>query len=235
MSHADSLTRVAAGSSITGQADDWISHFRKMVTPCADFLIRPIRSKVIDSMTLCLTFFSRAWRGTLALCCALVGCGKSPAQAGPAPSASAPAVAAERHPTAPLAQNPRDFGMLFRNEAANRPTGTIKAEDAIAAFRHDGIELNTVKQHLARPYGARYCVGAMSGTDVALSVCEYIDAQAAEAGAEVSRKILLANREIKINQATSLTVREVEKKPAADATSKKLFDSFAKLSTLSGI
>ena len=140
------------------------------------------------------------------------------------------AVESARHPTAPPAQNPRDFGALFQNEAQNRPTGTIKAEDALDAFRKDGIELDTVRQHLARPYGARYCVGAKSGAILALSVCEYIDAAAANAGAELSRKVVLANREIRINQATSLTVREIDKTPAADAVAQKLFESFAKLS-----
>jgi hypothetical protein len=118
---------------------------------------------------------------------------------------------------------------MFANEAANRPTGTIKADLAMDAFRKDGIPLDTVRQHLGRPYGARYCVGAMSGTAIALSVCEYIDVQAAKDGAENSRKIVLANREIQINEATTLTVREVEKTPEADAVAKKLFDSFAKL------
>jgi hypothetical protein len=121
---------------------------------------------------------------------------------------------------------------MFQNEAANRPTGTIKVEAALDAFRKDGIELEAVRQHLARPYGARYCVGAKAGTTVALSVCEYIDRAAAESGAEVSRKLVLANREIRINQATSLTVREIEQSPAADAVANKLFESFARLSTL---
>jgi hypothetical protein len=92
------------------------------------------------------------------------------------------------------------------------------------------MELDSVRQHLGRPYGARYCVGAKSGTLIALSVCEYIDAAAANAGAEVSRKVVLANREIRINQATSLTVREIEKTSVADALAKRLFESFAKLS-----
>jgi hypothetical protein len=164
-----------------------------------------------------------------------VGCGKKPSgdaapQAGAsAAAASAVATDSARQPTAPTPQNPRDFGAMFANEAANRPTGTIKAEDAMAAFRKDGITLDTVRQHLGRPYGARYCVGAMSGTAIALSVCEYIDAEAAKTGTDQSRKIVLANREIQINEATSLTVREVEKTPEADAVAKKLFDSFAKL------
>lgn len=118
---------------------------------------------------------------------------------------------------------------MFKTEADNRPTGTIKAEDVLAAFRKDGVELDKVRQHLGRPYGARYCVGAMAGTAVAISVCEYIDPDAANAGAEASRKLVLANREIQINQSTSLTVREVEKTPAADALAKKLFESFGKL------
>ena len=119
---------------------------------------------------------------------------------------------------------------MFQNEAANRPTGTIKAEDAMEAFRKAGVVLDTVRQHLGKPYGARYCVGAKSGELIAVSVCEYIDTAAANAGAEMSRKLVLANREIRIKGATSLTVREVEKTPAADALAKKLFDSFAALS-----
>jgi hypothetical protein len=136
-----------------------------------------------------------------------------------------------RRTTAPPTQNPRDFGAMFQNEAANRPGGTIKVEDALAAFRDAGVELDTIRQHLARPYGARYCVGAKSGA-IALSVCEFIDAAAANAGAEMSRKLVLANREIRINQATSLTVREIDKTPAADALAQKLFARFDGLSAL---
>lgn len=118
---------------------------------------------------------------------------------------------------------------MFQNEAANRPTGTIKADDAMAAFQKDGIALDKIRQHLARPYGARYCIGALSGAAIAISVCEYIDADAAKSGVEVSKKIPLENREIQLNHFTSLTVREIEKTPASDELAKKFFDSFAKL------
>ncbi len=169
---------------------------------------------------------------------AVAGCAKSSAPKSDSPAlASAQALSAVasepvRRTTAPPAQNPRDFGAMFRTEAESRPAGTIKAEDALQAFRRDGVELDSVRQHLGRPYGARYCVGAKSGTTIALSVCEYVDPAAANAGAELSRKLVLANREIRINQATSLTVREVEKTPGADALVDKLFASFAKLSAL---
>lgn len=133
--------------------------------------------------------------------------------------------------TAPLPANPRDISALFQTEAASRPTATIRVEDAIAAFRKDGIPVEDVKQHLGRPYGARYCVGSKLSNLVAISLCEYVDPAAAKAGAAVSAKIPLPNREIQINQATSLTVRDLEKGPAADALAKRLFDSFTKLKT----
>lgn len=166
---------------------------------------------------------------------AVAGCAKASAPKLDSPAlASAQAVASAevRRPTAPPSQNPRDFGAMFQNEAANRPKGTIKVEDALDAFRQAGIELNSVRQHLGRPYGARYCVGAKSGSVLALSVCEYIDEAAANAGAESSRKVVLANREIRINQATSLTVRQIEKTPGADALAHELFERFAQLSAL---
>ncbi len=131
--------------------------------------------------------------------------------------------------TAPLPANPRDISALFQTEAASRPSGTIRVEDALAAFRKDGIQVEDVKQHLGRPYGARYCVGTQLSHLVAISLCEYVDAAAATAGAVVSEKIPLPNREIHINQATSLTVRDLEKSPAADALAKRLFESFARI------
>lgn len=118
---------------------------------------------------------------------------------------------------------------MFKNEADNRPTGTIKVEAVYDAFKRDGLPIEMMRQHLARPYGARYCVGADAGPTVAVSVCEYLDVEAARVGAEMSRKMVLANREIRVNQATTLTVREVAKSAAADELNKKLFDSFAKL------
>ncbi len=162
----------------------------------------------------------------------LTGCSKSSAvgldRDKPKGASSANELSA-RHPTAPNAQNPRDIAALFQVEASNRPTGTLRAEDVLEAFRRSGIELHEERQHLARPYGARYCRGAKSGAGLALSVCEYIDASAAQSGAEVSRKIPLAHREIRLNRATSLTVRHIDKTPASDALAQRLFETFAKL------
>ncbi len=163
---------------------------------------------------------------------ALTSCSKGSGVSQRAGSHEAAAVGAssERHATAPMPQNPRDINALFENEASSRPAGVLRAEDALAAFQRAGVALTEQRQHLARPYGARYCVGAFAGgRDIALSVCEYIDATAAQTGAAESRKISLANREIRVNHATSLTIREINKTAANDALSSRLFDSFAKL------
>jgi hypothetical protein len=160
---------------------------------------------------------------------ALTNCSRSNAaeKRDPVPVAS---LSAARYATAPMAQNPRDINALFQNEAANRPAGGLRAEDTLAAFHRAGIELSEERQHLARPYGARYCMGAFAaGRDLALSVCEYVDTTAAQAGAAASGKIALKNREIRLNRATSLTIREINKTPESDGLSTRIFDNFAKL------
>jgi len=162
----------------------------------------------------------------------LIGCSKSsaPGRNGDRPaSASSAEELTARHPTAPNPENPRDIAALFQVEANHRPQGTLRAEDVLEAFRRAGIELHEERQHLARPYGARYCIGAKSGTELALSVCEYIDVAAAQSGAEVSRKIPLARRTIQLNRATSLTVRQLGSSPASDALARRSFEAFAKL------
>jgi hypothetical protein len=165
----------------------------------------------------------------LALGLTLAGCSKARASG---PDAALPVVAAaavERHPTAPPAQNPRDIKALFQNEAASRPSGTLRVEEVLSALGRTGVELSDQRQHLARPYAARYCMGAMAGADLALSVCEYIDAEAARAGAAVSRKIPLQNREIRVQGATSMTIRQLKKTAETDALSARLFAAFAAL------
>lgn len=130
--------------------------------------------------------------------------------------------------TAPLAPNPRDINALFQVEAENRPSGAPRAEDVIAALQRGGVNASEVRQHLARPYGARYCLGAVAA-DCALSVCEYIDSAAAEAGAAASRKIPLGHREVQVHGKLSLTVREIKASNAADALSARAFELFRSL------
>lgn len=158
----------------------------------------------------------------------LAGCNKSQPRNEATPPASASPPEAARA-TAALADNPRDITALFQVEASNRPAGALRVEDALAAFRRSGVELHAERQHLARPYGARYCVGAKAGTELVLSVCEYVDAAAAAAGIAVSRKIPLQNREIQLRRSSSLTVRLLQKTPESEALAARLFARFATL------
>lgn len=153
---------------------------------------------------------------------ALAACSKP---TGPSPERSEPALTSAK-PTAPLADNPRDIAALFRVEAESRPSGTLRAERVFDAFRRAGLEIHEQRQHLGRPYGARYCVGAKSSAKLALSVCEYVDMQAARAGVDTSRKIPLAHREIRLNGATSLTVRQLQNTPASAALAARFFEAF---------
>jgi hypothetical protein len=161
-----------------------------------------------------------------ALGASLAACNKSQPrnEATPPASASPPETA---HATAPPADNPRDINALFQVEATNRPAGALRVEVVLAAFRRSGVELHGERQHLARPYGARYCVGAKAGTELVLSVCEYVDAAAA--GTAVSRKIPLQNREIQLQRSSALTVRLLRKTPESDALAARLFACFARL------
>jgi hypothetical protein len=160
----------------------------------------------------------------------LVSCSKSPDPAHVAPAAGASQAPSQPlRATAPRPENPRDIGALFQVEASNRPAGALRVEDVLAAFRRSGIELSEERQHLGRPYGARYCVGAKSSPELALSVCEYVDAAAARDGTAISNKIPLKDRDIRVQRATSLTVRLITKTPASQAVAVRLFDAFSKL------
>ena len=120
----------------------------------------------------------------------------------------------------------------FNAEVAQRPTGTLRVEDATAAFRKAGLTIDEEKQHLASFYKAMYCVGAKAkGEEISFSVCEYPDETAAIAGKAVNDKSFspIKNRTTYRNGATTLTVLESTKTPENDVIARKLVDTFAAL------
>lgn len=117
----------------------------------------------------------------------------------------------------------------FTAEATQRPTGTIRVEDATAAFRKAGLTIDDEKQHLASFYKAVYCVGAKAkAEDVSFSVCEYKDEAAAIGGKTINDKSFSAikNRTTSRNGATTLTILESNKTAENDVLVKKLIDTF---------
>lgn len=119
----------------------------------------------------------------------------------------------------------------FANEAKSRPTGTVRVEDVFAAFQGEGAKIREQRQHLAGPFLASYCVGAQTGEDVHLSVCEYKDAAKAKEGKAMSDQAFgtVPNRTLYQNGGTTLTVRVGGSSAADKELAKKLVQTFSTL------
>jgi len=116
------------------------------------------------------------------------------------------------------------LGAKLEMEARNRPLNTPKAEDVYGAFEKEGFALTEKRQHVASVFGANYCVGAKSEDDMAFSVCEFANEDAAKAGRKASLRSLgmVPNREIVLRKKSMLTVRQpsVKTKASEDASAK---------------
>lgn len=123
----------------------------------------------------------------------------------------------------------------FASESANRPTGptTLRAERALEEFSSVGATMREARQHLGAPFGAKYCVGARTGDDVHLSVCEYDGDERAADGARRSKTAFagVENRRVERNGATTLTVRLGKRTAADEALARKIVDAFATMKT----
>lgn len=144
----------------------------------------------------------------------------------PATAPPSPASAAGSIPVPP--EGMQSIPERFATEAKNRPTGTVRAEDVIAAFKDAGANIREQRQHLGAPFLAAYCVGGQTGTDVHFSICEYTDAARAKEGKAQSEQAFGAvpNRTIYVNGATTLTLRVGGTTEADRELGKKLPQAF---------
>ena len=174
----------------------------------------------------------------LTLGAALPGCRsstRSSAEASPvAPALAASASTKAPGGPSPLDQslgNPRDIVARFQSEAQNRPTGSPRVEEVLGALKKAGVSLSAERQHLASPFGARFCIGARASEQLSLSVCEYDNEASAAAGREASARALAAipNREVIANRTATLTVRLQQKTPESDALRERMVDTFVQL------
>jgi len=116
----------------------------------------------------------------LAFFLVVAACGKKTEE--PAP----PSV--ETRPSGPrtVAQQPsqdiRGLVGSLQGEAAKRPVIDVTAEKVFDALAGAGVALQTKKQYLATTARARYCAGGKTRDGIAVAVCEYADATAAEEG-----------------------------------------------------
>jgi len=148
-------------------------------------------------------------------------------------SASSAAAATASGPGQEIPPPPGNLASIeerFAGEAKNRPSGTPRVEDAFDAFTKAGANVHDKRQHLARPFGAMYCLGGQTGQKIFFGVCEYQDAAAATAGREQSLKGFGKNRrDIWQNKATTLTIRRGDDNADDKELEKKLVDAFQKL------
>ena len=111
-------------------------------------------------------------------------------------------------------------------EASARPTGTLRAEEVLAALERGGLTLRKTQQVLASTVGAAYCTSSATSRGVAVAVCEYPAEAVARRGLEYSHRVfdrLIPDRRLLLNRKTMLTVT------GADADAKRAADIFAAL------
>jgi hypothetical protein len=111
----------------------------------------------------------------------------------------------------------------FQYEKETRPAdGRPRVEEVWSALEKAGLILVDKKQHLAAPFGARYCEGARAvqedktTTLLQLSVCEYISADLAKSAGEFSEqsmKQLMPTRRVHSNKRAALVMRPEQDKP----------------------
>ena len=135
-------------------------------------------------------------------------------------------------PTMPNMSIPQRFGA----ELNGRPKGlSLSIEDVYAGLEKAGLTVVDRKQHLASPFGARYCLGAraVGAGDkpmLQMSVCEFVTPEAAKMGRDYSADgMKLPMRTVYVNKQTTLTLREEKQDPDIDALVDKAAAAYAKL------
>ncbi len=133
------------------------------------------------------------------------------AAATPPAGAPAPAPAASSFVTSAL-------GARLAGEAANRPTGGLRAEAVLAALAAVGLEAKT-SQCLGGNVGARYCVGGATADGLTVSITEFATAADAVAGRALSQQRFgdrIPNRRQLVRGATMLTLAAAAPTPHLD-------------------
>ena len=131
-----------------------------------------------------------------------VGCTKKPTQDAADASSRAPA------PQTPVTE----LGLFERLalQASNKNLADPPTQRVVEALTRAGIAITQQQQQLGVSQAANYCLSLTTQSHLILSVCEYADAKAAEAGAQASRKALgaIQFRTVHVRRATTLSIIE---------------------------
>ena len=149
-------------------------------------------------------------------------------------------------PTAPVAEEPPpraaasteqgpatdSLSSRLAYEASRRPQVTPSVEQVLAALEKAGAVLARKQQSLGETYKADYCLGGYTVEgSLALSVCEYGDAAAAQAGRDLSKQILarVASRDVWAHKADTLSIIQLKDDDATATRKKRLVETFLSL------
>jgi hypothetical protein len=128
---------------------------------------------------------------SLACLVLLVACSRHDAPAptaAPIPMPAAAPAAADTSPGVPGSQDLAPLahlGPTLSAESQHRPTVKVTPEHLFAALADRGITLATQHQVLATTAAASYCTLGVTPDTIAIAVCEYPSAKAAQAGREL--------------------------------------------------
>jgi hypothetical protein len=119
----------------------------------------------------------------------------------------------------------------LENEAKSRPSGTPTAEQAFDALAAGGLAVEDRKQVLGATVKASFCMMGRTKNGMSVSVCEYPDEKAADAGRAYSLETFQGaapHRAIVVNKKTTLTL-STDGPLESDVDAKKAQEIFAKL------
>ncbi len=163
----------------------------------------------------------------------IAACSQAPAEAGPASARHAARTTPAFTRPAPDVFSKRSMTTAQRMdlEKTSRSAATPRIEDVLVALGSAGVSVAEAKQHVAAPIGARYCVGAKTAHDVALSLCEYSDEAAANTWRDANARTFHAikTRDDYVNKATTLTVLKPTATPDSEADAQRVASAFARL------
>jgi hypothetical protein len=151
-------------------------------------------------------------------------CGKKPDESAPPVTTPATAQAPAPQPSGArtLALQPsqdiRGLVGSLQSEAAKRPAVVLTVEKAFDALAGAGVAPERRKQYLAATANASYCAGGVTREGIAVAVCEYPDAAAAEDGkksVEAAWGKATPNARRVVHRSTMLTITPADTKQVA--------------------
>ncbi len=163
----------------------------------------------------------------------IAACSQAPADPGPASARHAARTTPAFARPAPEALAKRSMTTARRMdlEKASRSAATPRVEDVLVALGSAGVSVAEVKQHVAAPIGALYCVGAKTAHDVALSLCEYSDEASATTWRDANARTFRAikTRDDYVNKTTILTILKPTATHESEADAQRAVSAFARL------